>query len=114
MECKLIILGRVVCLKTCLPQDIPESELAAGRKAMSEVLICVGVRKGKSKFLNSNFIKDLFKEAIGMKNFEHENVMRLIGCSINKELNPEIILPLMDKGCFYLYFAFMPFLYVRF
>ena len=52
---KLIILGKVVCLKTCLPQDIPESELAAGRKAMSEVLICVGVENIETEFENRSF-----------------------------------------------------------
>ena len=33
-----------------------------------------------------------------MKYFEHENVMKLLGVSLDEYCNPEIILPLMDKG----------------
>ena len=33
-----------------------------------------------------------------MKIFEHENVMKVIGVSLDNQLCPEIILPLMSKG----------------
>jgi len=33
-----------------------------------------------------------------MKSFEHQNVMKVIGVSLDNLLCPEIILPLMSKG----------------
>jgi len=33
-----------------------------------------------------------------MKGFEHQNVMKVIGVSLDDKLAPEIILPLMNKG----------------
>jgi hypothetical protein len=37
-------------------------------------------------------------EASIMTKFEHENVMKVIGISLDKYCNPEIILPFMKKG----------------
>ena len=50
--------------------------------------------------LNQNVFKDMFEEALGMKDFEHQNVMKIIGVSLSHDgfLSPEIILPLMDGG----------------
>ena len=74
--------------------------------------------------INEDLFKDIFNEALAMKAglhilknikwslpnlsflfnynpekpFEHENVMKLIGFSLDQYLAPELILPLMDKG----------------
>lgn len=50
------------------------------------------------KSANEKLFEDIFKEALQMKSFEHENVMKLWGVSLDEYCNPEIILPLMDKG----------------
>ena len=47
---------------------------------------------------SEQLFEDIFKEALQMKYFEHENVMKLLGVSLDEYCNPEIILPLMDKG----------------
>ena len=41
-------------------------------------------------------IRSIYKPIL--KPFEHENVMKLIGFSLDQFLAPELILPLMDKG----------------
>ena len=50
------------------------------------------------KSASEQLFEDIFKEALQMKYFEHENVMKLLGVSLDEYCNPEIILPLMDKG----------------
>ena len=50
------------------------------------------------KSANEKLFEDIFTEAIQMKSFEHENVMKLLGVSLDEYCNPEIILPWMDKG----------------
>ena len=70
----------------------------------------VGYRKNRAKYsgdtgysspeifrINEDLFKDIFKEAVRMKGFEHKNVMRIIGVSLDQELSPQIILPLMNK-----------------
>jgi len=47
--------------------------------------------------INEDLFKDIFKEAVRMKGFEHKNVMKIIGVSLDDELSPQIILPLMNK-----------------
>ena len=65
--------NRQVCLKSCPQQGKPG---AAG---------------------NDNLVKGVFKEAYRMRQFEHQNVMRVIGVSLDIKNSPEIILPLMDE-----------------
>ena len=42
--------------------------------------------------------EDLFKEAVQMTHFEHQNVMKLIGISVDPKQNPELVMPLMELG----------------
>lgn len=42
--------------------------------------------------------EDLFKEAVQMTHFEHQNVMKLIGISVDAKHNPELVMPLMELG----------------
>ena len=48
--------------------------------------------------MNEKLFKDIFKEALQMAEFDHENVMKVKGVSLGENLTPEIILPLMDPG----------------
>ena len=49
-------------------------------------------------YFDGEHAKAIFDEAIQMSNFEHINVMKLIGVSFNRMAEPEMILPLMDCG----------------
>ena len=42
--------------------------------------------------------KDLFGEILRMSDLEHENILRVIGFSQNKEKLPIIVLPFMQEG----------------
>ena len=55
------------------PQDYREVE--AFRKRMLE--------------LNQDLFKEIFKEAFEMARFEHENIMKCEGISLDEKLNPE-------------------------
>lgn len=84
-----IVDGRECCVKTCRadlspPDDVDYREVEAFRKRMLE--------------LNQDLFKEIFKEAFEMARFEHENIMKCEGISLDEKINPEIILPLMDKG----------------
>ena len=68
------ILGEKVCIKTCRPGSLGLDEPAIG------------------------LTEDLFKEAVQMTHFEHQNVMKLIGVSIDTKQNPELVMPLMELG----------------
>jgi len=50
------------------------------------------------EYFDGEHAKAIFDEAIQMSNFEHINVMKLIGVSFNRSADPEMILPLMDCG----------------
>jgi hypothetical protein len=50
------------------------------------------------EYFDAEHAKAIFNEAIQMSNFEHINVMKLIGVSFNRMAEPEMILPLMDCG----------------
>jgi hypothetical protein len=50
------------------------------------------------EYFDGEHAKAIFDEAIQMSDFEHINVMKLIGVSFNRMAEPEMILPLMDKG----------------
>jgi len=69
--------NKPICIKTCRPQNYSDDEIRSASEQLFE---------------------DIFKEALQMKYFEHENVMKLLGVSLDEYCNPEIILPLMDKG----------------
>lgn len=64
-------------------------------------VVSVGEYDGKKVCIktckNPGDIGELFEEAVPMKHFEHENVMKLIGVSLSGEKG-EIVLPFMDKG----------------
>ena len=51
-----------------------------------------------AEYFDGEHAKAIFDEAIQMSNFEHNNVMKLIGVSFNRCAEPEMILPLMDCG----------------
>lgn len=51
----------------------------------------------ESADVSKNIFKEIFKEAYKMRQFEHQNVMRVIGVSLNSRSAPEIVLPLMDE-----------------
>ena len=63
-----------MCIKTCRPGNLGLDEPAIG------------------------LTQDLFKEAVQMTHFEHQNVMKLIGVSIDTKQNPELVMPLMELG----------------
>ena len=69
-------------------------------------VVSVGLYENKKVCIkackNDGDIKDLFEEAVPMKHFEHENVMKLVGVSLDGD-NPEIILPFMDLGDLHTY-----------
>ena len=50
------------------------------------------------EYFDGEHAKAIFDEAIQMSDFEHINVMKLIGVSFNRMAEPEMILPLMDCG----------------
>ncbi|CAG5103572.1 Oidioi.mRNA.OKI2018_I69.chr1.g832.t1.cds [Oikopleura dioica] len=93
-----IVDGKECCVKTCRadispPDDVDYREVEAFRKRMLE--------------LNQDLFKEIFKEAFEMARFEHENIMKCEGVSLDEKINPEkwlfqsailIILPLMDRG----------------
>ena len=63
-----------MCIKTCRPGNLGLNEPPIG------------------------LTEDLFKEAVQMTHFEHQNVMKLIGISIDVKQNPELVMPLMELG----------------
>ena len=63
-----------MCIKTCRPGNLGLDEPAIG------------------------LTEDLFKEAVQMTHFEHQNVMKLIGLSVDAKQNPELVMPLMELG----------------
>ena len=69
-------------------------------------IVSVGIYESKKVCIkackNDGDIKELFEEAVPMKHFEHENVMKLVGVSLDDQ-NPEIILPFMDLGDLHTY-----------
>ena len=88
--------ARDVCIKTC------RVDIDVGFE--NEFCNNWGDSVGYSSSLNSSIFKinedlfkDIFKEALRMKGFEHANVMKVIGVSLDDQLCPEIILPLMNK-----------------
>ena len=70
----LDILGEKVCIKTCRPGNLGLDDPPIG------------------------LTEDLFKEAVQMTHFEHQNVMKLIGISVDAKQNPELVMPLMELG----------------
>ena len=48
--------------------------------------------------VSSGLTEELFKEAVKMTHFEHQNVMKLIGVSLDSKLNPQLVMPLMELG----------------
>ena len=92
---------RRICIKTCLV-DIGLNESQA---EPSYGTYNGGANPGYGGSVNSaryqineDLFKDVFQEALQMKTFEHRHVMKVIGVSLDDNLCPEIILPLMDKG----------------
>ena len=51
---------------------------------------------------SAKLLQSIFQEAVQMNSFEHGNVMRIIGVSLeprkDRKIIPELILPYMDKG----------------
>ena len=98
--------GREVCIKTCRIEvdlnvtDVPPiGEYNVGTYNGDESSAGYGGSINSVQFkINEELFKDIFTEALQMKGFEHENVMKVIGVSLDANIAPEIILPLMDQG----------------
>ena len=43
--------------------------------------------------------EEIIKEVLTMKNFDHDNVLHLIGVSFEPNGSPIVILPFMPNGC---------------
>ena len=93
--------NKPICIKTCRPQNYSDDEIR--RFGFKAILLACRIKDHvmsleNQKSASEQLFEDIFKEALQMKYFEHENVMKLLGVSLDEYCNPEIILPLMDKG----------------
>lgn len=82
-----------VCIKTCRIDMAPITSSSDEQGYNSPKSISSELFK-----INEDLFQDIFKEALQMKGFEHQNVMKVIGVSLDNQLCPQIILPLMDRG----------------
>merc|ERR1719471_454715 len=102
-----VFMNREVCVKTHhIEWDVFPSSNASvqygtygqtNHNGRQDALYGGSMASGRMR-INEDLFKDIFNEALAMKPFEHENVMKLIGFSLDQYLAPELILPLMDKG----------------
>ena len=92
--------NRKVCIKTCridMDLTIADEPSAADYKDGASAGYGSSINSTLFK-INEDLFQDIFKEALQMKSFEHENVMKVIGVSLDSQLCPEILLPLMGRG----------------
>lgn len=57
----------------------------------------------KIGFVDKSNVDDLLKECIRMSEFDHPNVLTLIGVCLDGGPAPYIVMPFMENGCLLLY-----------
>ena len=62
-------------------------------------IIDVAIKIIKSEYHTDEELGRMIKEAQLMKDFQHDNVLGLIGLSLNDDFTPMIVLPYMVNGC---------------
>ncbi|KAK6175676.1 hypothetical protein SNE40_014078 [Patella caerulea] len=58
----------------------------------------VAIKTLQEKDFGEFSLKDFVEEALMMKDFDHPNVLQLLGISLNKDSSPLVVLPFMGNG----------------